>query len=123
MKHEFGGLWTRKKLELLRKYVNFYTSALKNLPFRLHFVDAFAGTGRQDIKLISEQGDFLPEEDFEGSVRIALGAEPPFHQYHFNDLNVDHAKAINEISKNTLIEILILTKGTLTFSYLSSVLR
>jgi len=40
MDHEFGGIWTRQKLDILKKYLGFYTLALKNQPFTLHYVDA-----------------------------------------------------------------------------------
>lgn len=98
MKNRFGGLWTREKLAILEKYLVFYTTAMKNQPFTLHYVDAFAGTGKQDLKLEDMQDDFLPEEDFDGSVRIALDAEPGFHVYHFNDLNSDHVAQIRRIA-------------------------
>lgn len=97
MKHTFGGLWTRKKLAVLEDYLKFYTTALRNKPFTLHYADAFAGTGSQNPKVDYQQKDFLPEEDLDGSVRIALEVEPGFNRYHFNDLDSEHAKAIKEI--------------------------
>lgn len=45
MRHEFGGIWTRKKLMVLEAYLKFYVTALKNQGFTVHYVDAFAGTG------------------------------------------------------------------------------
>lgn len=100
MKNQFGGLWTREKLNILEKYLGFYTKAMKNQPFTLHYVDAFAGTGKQDLRVSGTQGDFLPEEDFNGSVRIALESEPGFHKYHFNDLNSDHTAEIRRIAES-----------------------
>lgn len=50
-KHEFGGVWTQLKLDVFRDYVNFFTTALKNRNFNLHYADAFAGTGQQNLKL------------------------------------------------------------------------
>ena len=41
----FGGPWTNDKLEILRRYLDAYTTALKNQPFNLIYVDAFAGGG------------------------------------------------------------------------------
>lgn len=43
--HKFGGPWTRQKLECLGKYLSAYTTALKNQPLELLYIDAFAGTG------------------------------------------------------------------------------
>ncbi len=51
----FGGSWTKEKLDILQRYLNAYTTALKNQPFRLWYIDAFAGTG--DVQLrASEDG-------------------------------------------------------------------
>ena len=41
----FGGPWTEEKLRILERYLDFYTTALKRLPFRLLYIDAFAGSG------------------------------------------------------------------------------
>ena len=53
MKHEFGGLWTRTKLQALEQYLIFYTTAMKNQPFTVHYVDAFAGTGALGLEAAS----------------------------------------------------------------------
>lgn len=47
---EYGGPWTIDKHDILKKYLNAYTTALKDKPFkdkpfRLIYVDAFAGSG------------------------------------------------------------------------------
>ena len=42
---QFGGDWTAEKLERLRKYLIAYQQALKNQPFTLCYIDAFAGAG------------------------------------------------------------------------------
>ena len=42
----YGGQWTIDKLEILEKYLDAYTTALKNKPFKLMYIDAFAGTGQ-----------------------------------------------------------------------------
>jgi hypothetical protein len=41
----FGGQWTQRKLAKVSSYLTAYTTALKNMPFRLIYIDAFAGTG------------------------------------------------------------------------------
>lgn len=89
LKHSFGGEWTREKLERLREYLVHYKIALKNQPFKLGYIDAFAGTGYVNQKDDDLQ-PFLPEfaeeevkEFFEGSVRIALQLENPFDSYIF----------------------------------------
>ena len=51
----YGGSWTIEKLEILEKYLDAYTRALKNKPFYLMYIDAFAGTGY--VELIQEDSD------------------------------------------------------------------
>ena len=99
MDHEFGGIWTRKKLELLEKYMQFYTTALKNTPFKLHFIDAFAGTGFHSQKTTAEQTDLVPINTLLGSASISLNVTPPFDAYHFNDLDESHYNSIQAIAK------------------------
>ncbi|MCY3955057.1 MAG: three-Cys-motif partner protein TcmP [Nitrospira sp.] len=45
----YGGKWTREKLEILEKYLDAYTTALKKTSFKLMYIDAFAGTGHVDL--------------------------------------------------------------------------
>ena len=99
MKHEFGGLWTRRKLDLLEKYLRFYTVALKNSPFTLHLVDAFVGTGQQSVRSTEEQSELLPHVSLPGSVSIALDVDPPFHIYHFNETDNERANAIRQTAE------------------------
>lgn len=42
----FGGDWTKDKLDMVERYLDAYTTALKNQDyFRLMYIDAFAGSG------------------------------------------------------------------------------
>lgn len=69
----FGGPWTQEKLEILRRYLDAYTTALKNQPFTLTYVDAFAGEGFWTPATgykSEDYGDFVTVQD--GSPRIAL---------------------------------------------------
>jgi len=51
---QFGGEWTQEKLQILERYLDAYTTALKSKPFKLVYIDAFwhwsdrpaAGSGR-----------------------------------------------------------------------------
>ena len=96
MRSQFGGSWTDKKLEILASYLNSYTTALKNKPFRLIYFDAFAG-----------EGSYLPEtgytsedyEDFQefraGSPRIALEVQDkPFDRLVFVEKDVARCKSL-----------------------------
>ncbi|MCH5373836.1 MAG: three-Cys-motif partner protein TcmP, partial [Planctomycetes bacterium] len=76
--HRFGGPWTEIKLDVLRRYLAAYTTALKKQRFRLLYIDAFAGSG-----------DYLPADSGtakSGSARIALETEG-FSRYCFIEKN------------------------------------
>lgn len=87
----FGGDWTDEKLRRVEKYLKAYNVALKKQPFTREYIDAFAGTGYREVKQPDSQGQLLlPElveedcQDFvDGSARIALKVEPPFHKFIF----------------------------------------
>lgn len=81
---DFGGVWTERKLSVVRRYLEAYAQALKNQPFKRLYIDAFAGTGdraekrRESLPLLD-----LPELDAitKGSARLALEVNPPFDTY------------------------------------------
>jgi three-Cys-motif partner protein len=84
-KHSFGGAWTSTKLDVLAKYLSAYLDALKHQPFRLAYIDAFAGTGYRTMSRDedTENADNLlfpdlatdePQLLLDGSARIALKA-------------------------------------------------
>ena len=81
----FGGDWTAQKLEILRRYLDAYTTALKDQPFQLIYVDAFAGYGSYQPGAAyrpEDYGDF--QELHDGSPRIALGVrDKPFDRLVF----------------------------------------
>lgn len=89
----FGHTHTKVKLDTVFDYANFYTKVLQNKPspnrpLRLHYLDAFAGTG--EIPINSEMpllaGITDVSEVIAGSVRRALSVEVPFSRYVFSDL-------------------------------------
>ena len=76
----FGGPWTKEKLDILEAYLDSFTTALKRRPFRLLYIDAFAGTGSIKTKVP------LPgaEEFLTGSVERALRvSDKPFDRHIF----------------------------------------
>ena len=59
-KNRWGGEWTREKLDILERYLDAYTTALKNQSFKLMYVDAFAGTGHVElVKYDSDAIEFI----------------------------------------------------------------
>jgi len=108
----FGGNWTLDKLRILGKYLDEYTTALKNQSFSLIYIDAFAGSGRfslrhqaepsgpdlfdetigqdpagvastrQEVSIHGEDSEFL--EFLDGSTEIAAGiVDRPFDELVF----------------------------------------
>jgi len=101
MDHKFGGIWTQQKLNILAKYLLFYTTALKDQPFTLHYVDAFAGTGSH-IPDEPENGQMqlISQDSLRGSVSTALEVDPGFHHYHFNDVKIEHIAELDKIKRD-----------------------
>ena len=72
--NQFGGQWTQDKLEILKEYLNTYTTALKDQPFSLLYIDAFAGNGR--VQQETQSPDEVDRLNFiDGSVKVALDIE------------------------------------------------
>jgi three-Cys-motif partner protein len=98
-RHQFGGDWTNRKLEVLAGYLRSYTTALKEKPtpenpFRKAFIDAFAGTGYRDVRrddksdapqslLFPDLAAKEPQDLLDGSASLALQTDPPFDRYIF----------------------------------------
>jgi three-Cys-motif partner protein len=91
-RHRFGGAWTADKLAVLSEYLDFYTKALKNQQFKLVYIDAFAGTGRCQIRH-GQHG----ERVIDGSAKIALDNDPPFQKYHFIEKKRKHIHELAEL--------------------------
>lgn len=118
MTQQFGGQWTEDKLEILRRYLDAYTTALKNQPFQLIYVDAFAGEGywRPPLpdghEIMAELGytldDFVELRD--GSPRIALDtSEKPFDRLLLIEKDPTHYESLMRLKAefpNRNIEIL-----------------
>jgi three-Cys-motif partner protein len=90
--NRFGGPWTAQKLAVLEEYLHFYAQALKSQPFKLVYIDAFAGTGRCHVKDETVGGQVI-----DGSACIALNCDPPFACYHFIEKRRRHVKELQEL--------------------------
>ncbi len=85
----FGGQWTAAKLECVRKYLSAYTTIMSKQPYRVAYIDAFAGTGywkekRDDDPSQLAFPELLKSDSTgyrDGSARIALATEPRFDKY------------------------------------------
>lgn len=102
--NEFGGEWTKEKLEILEKYLNAYTTALKKQSFQLVYVDAFAGsgiinlppqTGMPEGELLGEQHGQPRESSIKGSAKIAVEIKNrAFDKLLLNDLDIDKVRSL-----------------------------
>ena len=97
-KQSFGGPWTIEKLNILSNYLDFYTTALKNLPFQLMYIDAFAGTGKI---LIGDQEEY---EEIDGSARLALQSKGEFAEYNKKKKKKSFAKELKEMVEHDFPE-------------------
>ena len=93
--NEFGGEWTKEKLNILWHYLNSYTTVLKNREFHLIYIDAFAGTG----EIIIQSKD--QEEFIEGSSKIAIDIDnKSFDEYIFVELAPERCKRLEDLKKD-----------------------
>lgn len=97
--HSFGGAHTEVKLKIIKDYLSIYTNALKNQPFNLIYIDAFAGTGER-VETLPAAPVFGKEElktKYRGSVQIALELQNAFDTYYFIEKDKKHFKKLEEI--------------------------
>nr|WP_314256760.1 three-Cys-motif partner protein TcmP [uncultured Devosia sp.] len=100
--HRFGSDDTEIKLELVRRYLTSYSTALGG-KFRLWYIDAFAGTGSRTIKHLAREGDFVTTDSAEwvekrpGSARIALEIQPWFDRVTLMDSKPRHVAALERL--------------------------
>ncbi len=105
--HQFGGYWTEQKLDVLVKYLQAYTTALKKTSFEKIYIDAFAGTGYREAPsaprgqnesvmppLFPDLAEQDPQNLLEGSVRRALASVPRFDRYVFIERDAAHCRQL-----------------------------
>jgi len=74
------GGWSREKLFYLKRYVDTFTTSMRNKwKGELYYIDLFAGPGKCIVR--------DNEEEIDSSPLIALNAKFPFKKYYFVDLN------------------------------------
>ena len=92
----FGGAWTLEKLDMLESYLDAYTTALKGQPFKLMYIDAFAGTGR--IALPGGEVDNEIYDFVSGSVERAVKIDDkPFDRLIFVEKEPDRCVKLEEV--------------------------
>jgi three-Cys-motif partner protein len=108
MSNRFGGEWTVKKLECVKRYLDAYVKVMKNQHnFTTHYIDAFAGTGYVDLRKEQPNEPTLWEELDEaqegaalflsGSAAQSLDVDPQFDNYRFIEKDPERAKELQRI--------------------------
>ncbi len=99
---EYGGSWTHAKLDILKRYLNAYTTALKDQPFRLTYVDAFAGSGFWTPR----SADYLEDaakfrEMWKGSAAIALDVDNrTFDRLVFIEKDEERCRSLRQLDRD-----------------------
>ena len=98
---KFGGHWTLEKLDILESYLKAYTTALKNQPsktrpFKLMYIDAFAGTGLIELPQHDDEAD---KRDFisdsaERAIRIS---DKAFDKLIFVEQNTKRCEELEKL--------------------------
>jgi three-Cys-motif partner protein len=87
------GIWSKVKLEIVRKYASAYSRIVAKQPaIRKHvYVDAFAGSGAHFSK---GRREFVAVSPLN-----ALWVEPPFSEYHFIDLDATRTADLRKLAE------------------------
>ena len=99
----FGGGHTRRKLDVVAKYLAAYVTVMKKQKFRLFYVDGFAGSGASEAKNASTADDptlFPVSQVVEGSPMRALGVEPPFDKYLFVEKKPKNVQSLRKLCED-----------------------
>lgn len=100
---KFGAAHTQIKLGALANYLPAYTTALSRASFTLHYVDAFAGTGKCTINTGSR------DTTIPGSAWLALACKPPFDKFVFIEKAPSKAQELRQLvrefhGRHTVVE-------------------
>ncbi len=106
----FGGDWTERKLDAVEQYLRAYAKALSKTKFKRVYIDAFAGTGYREqraspvpAQLSIFENDLAaltapePQRFLDGSAKIALKVQPPFHRFVFIEHNEDKVRELEKL--------------------------
>ena len=93
----FGGDWTRDKLAILERYLDAYTTALKNQPFKLMYIDAFAGAGSISLRTSDDEARAF----IDGSAKLAIDIkDKPFDRLIFVEEDTHRYRQLTALWRN-----------------------
>ncbi len=91
----YGGAWPQEKLNILKAYLDAYTTALKDQSFKLVYIDAFAGTGSVEL---ASRADPDALKFIQGSAAIAVGINnKPFDKLIFVEKDQDRYSELTKL--------------------------
>ena len=94
----YGGAWTQEKLNMLKAYLDAYTTALKNQSFSLVYIDAFAGTGYVEL---ASQDDPDAMTFIRGSAAIAAEInDRPFDKLIFVEKDQERCNELTNLKNS-----------------------
>ncbi len=100
--NEFGGNWTKIKIEILVEYAKAYLTIMKSRKFfKLLYFDGFAGSG-EIIKVVDDKVNGNQHVDITiGAAKRIIEIEEPrsFDEYYFVEKNADNYKLLEEATK------------------------
>lgn len=105
------GPWAKQKLDALESYLAAYHLVMQKQPFKLIYIDAFAGAGWSRVRGKVNKGDvevsLLDEEEAKdedefiaGSPVRALATGKGFHQYYFFDADPRRAELLSALESD-----------------------
>jgi three-Cys-motif partner protein len=80
--------WAKDKLDYLSKYIDIFTTSMKDKWTRRVYVDLFSGPGRSLVD--------GTDEEIDGSPLIAAAAKNPFTGLYFNDIDPQATDALTQ---------------------------
>jgi three-Cys-motif partner protein len=82
-----SGQWVIEKLDYIRRYINMFTIAMADKPWRnIRYIDLFAGPGKCKLR--------KTEQIVLGSPLLAITTKRPFTDYFFVDLSAESLEAL-----------------------------
>jgi three-Cys-motif partner protein len=106
----FGGDWTERKLDAIEQYLRACARALSKTKFKRVYIDAFAGTGYREqraaavpaqLSMFNDELEELtapePQGFLDGSAKIALKVEPPFHRFVFIERDEEKVRELEKL--------------------------
>ena len=100
--NQFGGDWTKAKIEILVEYANAYLTIMRNRKFfKLLYFDGFAGSG-EIVKVVDDKEEGIYDLDITiGAAKRIIEIEKPrpFDEYYFVEKDEKNFKLLEENTK------------------------